>query len=124
MQQRDGKNPRCNFIPRSESPGPAEYTADDAAMANRAPVYSITGDNAGDSWVGPSFTKGPAQYTPKYEARLRTAPRFTVRPNAGKSCMDPASASKDAGFVNLVNPPHAGPALHIRPKEYLELIPE
>jgi hypothetical protein len=124
MQPRDGKSPRCDFIPKRENPGPAEYTADDRPTSPRAPVYSITGDNPGDSWIGHSFTKGPAAYAPNYEAGLRRAPRFTIRPNAGRSCLDPVDPSIDAEYVNLVNPPYAGPALNIRPKEYLDLMPE
>lgn len=109
------------WIPKSFSPGPAEYNSNDKSITASAPAFSLR-DNVGQSFLSKSDTPGPDFYSPDKSAILPKSPRFSIRLNCGNQDRD--SPTKDAGYVALNKIPHAGPAVSIRPKEDLEMIPK
>lgn len=109
------------WLTNSISPGPAEYDSNDKSISTRAPAYSLR-DNVGPTFLSKSETPGPDHYTPNKNATMHKSPRYTIRPNCGND--GPESPTKDAGYVTLNQIPHAGPAVSIRPKEDLDLIPK
>ncbi|OHT13525.1 hypothetical protein TRFO_03252 [Tritrichomonas foetus] len=103
------------------SPGPAEYKSNDKTACASAPSFSLR-DNCGPCFVTPPDTPGPDVYSQDRSSVQTRSPRFTIRPRCGNT--DLPSPTKDAGYVMLNNIPHTKPAVHIRPREELELIPK
>jgi hypothetical protein len=119
---RNGKSPRIIWIPKSDTPGPSHYRAEeDAAVTPRTAKWAFVGDNNTGYWIAPSFSKGPASYYPRGPG----IKGMTIRPKVddGPKELNPVSESNDAGYVKYHVFPQIG-RMAIRPKEHLELIPK
>lgn len=123
MSPRDSKEQiHGKWLDGWRSPGPAEYDSDDKTIRANAPAYSLR-DSCGPSAFPTSTTPGPSEYSQDRTPIEPRSPRFTIRPKCQNK--DTESPTKDAGYVALYgNIPHAGPAVSIRPREELSLIPQ